>query len=459
MIGKPPASRNACPSSPGRLADTVTAAPSDLIPLRTGYWENALSPAFKIPNSAWSTRVNASPSITVLRGLLGAEMESAALTRRVMIPGRMNNTTLSTSTLNTSTLGSLRDRRRPQKRFSSVHRRIRAHPRENADAPIVVLSLRALDRGLEGALGEDATEVRLVLDGALQVGLHIHAVGGLRGGGLDGRGVQALARERRLHALGAHGLGAGAGDADARLRALAILVERDDGGHADDGEARRRVRELQIGGAGALGERGHADLDEQLVLLQRRLHEALEPVVHLHRALLLALADELGAERDHGGGHVGGGIAVGQRAADRPLVAHGGVADHGRGLRHDRAFALQHLRGLYLPVGGHRPERDRAAGLLDAGEPTHLAQVDEMLRLGEAQLHHRDQAVTTREDLGVVELAEQLQGLRDAGGGVILERGWVHGRLLYRFGPAAPAVLAAWMVFHTRSGESGIVSM
>src|SRR5207247_704717 len=128
------------------------------------------------------------------------------------------------------------------------------------------------------------------------------------------------------------------------------------------------------------GERGHADLDEQLVLLQRRLHEALEPVVHLHRALLLALADELGAERDHGGGHVGGGIAVGQRAADRSLVAHGGVAGHGRGLRH-------------------------------------------------------------------------------AGGGVILERGWVHGRLLYRFGPAAPAVLAAWMVFHTRSGESGIVSM
>src|SRR5438093_1855930 len=335
----------------------------------------------------------------------------------------------------------------------------RVRPCRRGRARRALRALRALDRGLEGAPGEHAAEMRLVLHGALEVGLHVHAVGGLRGGGLDGRGVQTLARERRLHALGAHGLGAGAGDADARLRALAILVECDDGRHADDREARRRVRELQIRGPGALGERGHADLDEQLVLLQRRLHQALEPVLHLHRALLLALADELGAERDHGGGHVGGGIAVGQRAADRSLVAHGGVADHGRGLRHDRAFALQHLRGLYLPVGGHRPERDRAAGLLDAGEPTHLAQVDEMLRLGEAQLHHRDQAVTTRQDRGVVELAEQLQGLRDAGGGVLLERGWVHGRLLYRFGPAAPAVLAAWMVFHTRSGESGIVSM
>src|SRR3989441_5778204 len=359
------------------------------------------------------------------------------------------------STLQRTTGLPLRSRRsfwRPIRRANPAASTIAAITRTWSRAG---LTLRALDRGLEGAPGKDATEVRLVLHGALEVRLHVHAVGGLRGGGLDGRGVQTLARERRLHALGAHGLGAGAGDADARLRALAILVECDDGRHADDREARRRMRELQIRGPGALGERGHADLDEQLVLLQRRLHEALEPVVHLDRALLLALADELGAERDHGGGHVGGGIAVGQRAADRPLVAHGGVADHGRRLRHDRAPALQHLPGLHLPVRGHRPARDPAARLLDAGEPAHLAPGDEMLRLGEAQFHHRDQAVAAREDLGVVELAEQLQGLRDAGGGGVLERGWVHGRLLYRFGPAAPAGLAARVGFHTRPGDSG----
>src|SRR6267143_1011336 len=321
-------------------------------------------------------------------------------------------------------------------------------------------ALRALDRGLDRALGEDAAEVRLVLHGALEIGLHVDAIGGLRGGRLDGRGVEPLARQGRLHALGAYRLRAGAGDADARLRARPALVERDHRSHADDGEARGRVRELQVRGAGALGEHGHADLDEELVLAERRLHQPREPGVHLHRALLLALADELGSERDDGGRHVGGGVAVGQRDADRALVAHGGIADHRGRLRHDETLGLERLRRLHLPVGGHRPDRDHALVLLDTGEARHLAEVDQVLGLREAQLHHRDQAVAAREDLGVVELAEQLQGLPDAGRGVVLERGWVHGRVSsYLFWLAAPAGLAAWIVFHTRSGDSGIVSM
>src|SRR6266404_4480334 len=279
--------------------------------------------------------------------------------------------------------------------------------------PLIDSALRALHRGLDRALGEDAAEVRLVLHGALEIGLHVDAIGGLRGGRLDGRGVEPLARQGRLHALGAYRLRAGAGDADARLRARPALVERDHRSHADDGEARGRVRELQVRGAGALGERGHADLDEELVLAERRLHQPREPGVHLDRALLLALAHELGAEGDDGGRHVGGGIAVRQRAADRALVAHGRIADHRGRLRHDGALGLEHLRRLHLPVRGHRPDRDHALVLLDTGEARHLAEVDQVL-----------------------------------------------GRVSsYLFWLAAPAGLAAWIVFHTRSGDSGIVSM
>src|SRR5439155_1109934 len=66
------------------------------------------------------------------------------------------------------------------------------------------LRVRALDRGLDRALGEHATKVRLVLLRALQVGLHVDTVGGLRGRGLDRGGVELLAGERRLHALCAY---------------------------------------------------------------------------------------------------------------------------------------------------------------------------------------------------------------------------------------------------------------
>src|SRR5437660_624329 len=112
-------------------------------------------------------------------------------------------------------------------------------------APLdAALALRALDRGLDRALGEDAAEVRLVLLGALEVGLHVDAIGGLRGGRLDGRGVEPLTRQGCLHALGAHRLRAGAGDADARLRARPVLVEPAPRGPADDGEARGGVREF-----------------------------------------------------------------------------------------------------------------------------------------------------------------------------------------------------------------------
>ena len=56
------------------------------------------------------------------------------------------------------------------------------------------------------------------------------------------------------------------------------------------------------------------------------------------------------AERQHHRGQVGGRIAVGERAADRPAVAHLRVADHARGRRgDDRAVLLQERVGRGRP--------------------------------------------------------------------------------------------------------------
>src|SRR6266545_8378622 len=47
------------------------------------------------------------------------------------------------------------------------------------------LPASALDSFGEGALGEDAAEVRFVLDGSLKICLHVHTLGRLLGGCLD----------------------------------------------------------------------------------------------------------------------------------------------------------------------------------------------------------------------------------------------------------------------------------
>src|SRR5215470_6602500 len=121
-----------------------------------------------------------------------------------------------------------------------------------------------LRRRLDRALREDFEEMLLVVDRALEVGLHVHAVRGLVRGGLDARRVQRLPGEGGLHTLRAHRVGARPGDADRGLRALAAL-DRQDRGHAHHREARGGVRELHVRGALIGGERGHAHLGEDLV--------------------------------------------------------------------------------------------------------------------------------------------------------------------------------------------------
>src|SRR2546422_480740 len=139
---------------------------------------------------------------------------------------------------------------------------------------------------------------------------------GAPGGRSTGRGARP--RPPPPHAgvtrpVGAHGPGAGARDADARLGAHTLLVERQRGAGADHGEARRGMRELHVRGARAGGEQRHADLDEDLPLLERRRHEPEEPLVHADLALALRpLADHLGAERDHRRRPVGGRVGVSQ---------------------------------------------------------------------------------------------------------------------------------------------------
>ena len=79
-------------------------------------------------------------------------------------------------------------------------------------------------------------------------------------------------------------------------------------------------------------------------------------------------------------------------------------------------------------------------------EVAEAADVDEHARLGEAQLHQRQQAVAAGEELGVVAvLADEADGLLGGTGADVVERGGDH-RVLAQL-PAAQASTALTMLW------------
>ena len=132
---------------------------------------------------------------------------------------------------------------------------------------------------------------------------------------------------------------------------------------------------------------------------------------------------ELGVERERDRGQLGGGVGVGDRAADGAAVADLEVADHAASpgeQRHrlDRRFVV-----LGLGLAGHRPDREGPVRALDAAQLVDPVEVDDVLEAGEAQRQHRHEALAAGEHLGVVAvLGEQRRDVGDRLGRVVLER-------------------------------------
>ena len=148
------------------------------------------------------------------------------------------------------------------------------------------------------------------------------------------------------------------------------------------------------------------------------------------------------AGQEHGG-QVGGRIAVDQRAADGPAVAHLLVGDERRRLA-DRAQL-----GLALQVGvtRHRADPPLAVLALRAAQARDLAQVHEQRRRRQAQLHQRQQRVPAGQHLGVLAaVAQRLERLVERVGCDVVELGRDH------WDPP----FASLMAVQTRMGVSGM---
>jgi len=92
------------------------------------------------------------------------------------------------------------------------------------------------------------------------------------------------------------------------------------------------------------------------------------------------------------------------------------IADQARQVGERREVLLHDRRVRDFDVTRHRADHDRTALQLDAG---HLAfdriEVDDVAGRGQPQLHGRDQRLPAREDFRLLELAEHVRGLAQAG--------------------------------------------
>ena len=142
-----------------------------------------------------------------------------------------------------------------------------------------------------------------------------------------------------------------------------------------------------------------------------------------------ALDDADRVERRAHRGEVLRGVGLAQRAAEGASVADGRVGDDALGVAEDREQVPQQLGLEELAVARHRADPyDVAVGLDEAEGVVQVVDVDEVLRGGQPELHHRQQAVPPGDHPGLLaQPLEEPDGVLDAGGpGVLDRRGHLH---------------------------------
>jgi hypothetical protein len=115
-------------------------------------------------------------------------------------------------------------------------------------------------------------------------------------------------------------------------------------------------------------------------------------------------------------------IGVRDRPADRAPVTHLRVADMAGGVRQQRHVLVQQIGGLDVAVAGEGADRDVVACVADVRQVADTADIDQHRWLRQAQLHQRQKAVATREELGFVTvLPDEADGLFGRTGADVVE--------------------------------------
>src|SRR6185437_5465099 len=121
------------------------------------------------------------------------------------------------------------------------------------------------------------------------------------------------------------------------------------------------------------------------------------------------------------------GIGVSNAAANRAAIAHLHITDFGSSLGEQRALRAQQFRGDDLRVRDERADGDFVALFADVIHSSDPADVNDIARRGETQLHHGQQAVASGENFCFVTVAsKRAKGFIESFRSLIFEFGWNH---------------------------------
>ena len=282
---------------------------------------------------------------------------------------------------------------------------------------------------LQRTADQGAHHVAAVVGAEARVVERIDGLAGLVPRGLEGAEVRRAADQHPLGLGDAARRGFGAADRDVHVAHHAVPQPVGDDRHGDGvvAGAAAVFGEARIG---ALRQDRQPDLAQQLAVLQRGRHDALEerPRRDDAGAADLALRHHVGVERRRHRAPFRGRIGVGDAAAERAAGADRvmrDMTDDGCEQPAERAV-LNRLLECGMAHGG----ADAELAVLDhkAVEPGHAVDVDEMLRPRQPERHRRHETLPAGQHAAVVfgVLREQVERFRDGRGGVVLERGGLH---------------------------------
>ena len=180
-------------------------------------------------------------------------------------------------------------------------------------------------------------------------------------------------------------------------------VYADEAGDAHQGVVTFAPGELLEGIPLVLRRGGKDDLGQDLVRGEHCGEHALEEIGRLDPALAArGGAAHAGLERQSDDGELGGRVGMSQASPQSPAIADLGVGDERHGLGQERD-GLLHLRiDFEASVACHRadgqPARRVAVHVLEVRDPV---EVDEDSRLGDPEVHRRDEALSPGQELGL----------------------------------------------------------
>ena len=121
-----------------------------------------------------------------------------------------------------------------------------------------------------------------------------------------------------------------------------------------------------------------------------------------------------GVKAQHHRRHVVAGIAVGDIAAERADIANLRIGDQQRSFAQDRDFRAEKIGADQIVLRRHGADDDVVAVGADAFEVGDAGEIDQMRRLRQPQLHHRNKTVAAGQRPAVVaQFGEEANGFRN----------------------------------------------